>query len=330
MKKRAVFKSLLTGIVGSYLMSSTLVMGAPLLNEATGSAAIQKEVHNQYKGNGCELSVNPRSGSVRAAVSADKTAIAVHVIVEGCGGGNNWGSFVGLARVDPQGRVSVKIEPLKGILEHLSFDADGSLDALIKTYGPDDPRCCPSKNLRVHFKNNPVSTVPVSVGGTVLMEGSGWDNLIGKSFGKKDCMSSFEFSKVLSSFMTPTKTSSFALAKNPKLPLGMALERASTLQNKDDHSVISIYPKEAHLMGLPIERIDAGVGHDNGIGFHTFVVAQPITSTLSSLTRLGLKKSKQQNGHTSYTHEYPDDGVPISLTLIEENSKSILVCDHSN
>ena len=72
---------------------------------------------------------------------------------EGCGGGNNWASVLGVFLQEGGRHRQVPLPrgaTLPDVVERVGV-ADGRILVEGVSYGPDDPRCCPSQRRRAAF-----------------------------------------------------------------------------------------------------------------------------------------------------------------------------------
>lgn len=92
---------------------------------------------------GCDVaSASVVPGAVRGEAGPVRV---VQYAVEGCGGGNNWASLMGVV-IERGGKLAL-VEPaplVDGQVESVAV-RDGVIVVDAMAYAPSDPRCCPSR-----------------------------------------------------------------------------------------------------------------------------------------------------------------------------------------
>ena len=93
---------------------------------------------------GCTVTADP--ATVGHIAGTDKEVTIVRYGVEGCGGGNSHAMPIAVLFDAGGGRVgSYPITMTMGDVERYEINASGTLVVHTLEYGPNDPRCCPSR-----------------------------------------------------------------------------------------------------------------------------------------------------------------------------------------
>jgi hypothetical protein len=136
-------------LIAGLLLGLAAMPALPASAQAQRLAAIR--AHIAAANPGCEVTRLDEAHRGAVAGAAGHVVVAVFT-VEGCGGGNNWASQLGVfseeagrvieyALPDPPGFVVDSARVSKGII------AVNGLD-----YAPDDGRCCPSLRVAARYR----------------------------------------------------------------------------------------------------------------------------------------------------------------------------------
>lgn len=113
-------------------------------NDANALTSSQIQNYLAAANKGCSLSVYP--ATVGHISGTDKEVTIVRYGIEGCGGGNNHAMPIAVLYDAGGGKVgSYPITMTMGDVEKYEINASGTLVVHTVEYGPNDPRCCPSR-----------------------------------------------------------------------------------------------------------------------------------------------------------------------------------------
>lgn len=246
----------------------------------------------------CSMSVISKAGS-----SSGKFG-ALSVSLESCGGGNNW-SHVALFSDGKKIRSFL----IDGTLEKMFFDDKSRLVAESVGYAPADPRCCPTVKKKVVLRTP---------------NGLSWDELLAEMLTTKDSCRPDKLYDALSGVLSFKKMKFVDSGK--VLPSDLHEQSKRKLENKGDHSVVTVVPSNASLEGFPVTSISLALGHENGIGYLSVSLLGSDKEIFDRLSKFGLKKGK--NG--DLTKSYSDD-FPLDIYAVKSKGGVVeLVCDYSN
>lgn len=132
-------------------LAAGLVLAAALPAAAGAQSLAAIRAHIAATNPGCDVSRLDEAHRGAVAGAAGHVVVAVYT-VEGCGGGNNWASLLGVfseeagrvvqyALPDPPGFVVESARVDKGVIEVSGLD-----------YAPNDGRCCPSLHVGARYR----------------------------------------------------------------------------------------------------------------------------------------------------------------------------------
>ena len=114
------------------------------LNDAHAMTPSQVRTYLASANKGC--TVTPDPGTVGHIAGTEREVTIVRYGVEGCGGGNNHAMPIAVLFDAGGGKVgSYPITMTMGDVERYEINASGTLVVHTLEYGPNDPRCCPSR-----------------------------------------------------------------------------------------------------------------------------------------------------------------------------------------